>query len=67
MRADNCLRKSAYCGPIHPVADAACVGERTDEESVRYEPHQACFMALANLSGGRVFSTSSLVSQARRA
>ena len=33
----------------------------------RLSAHQACFMALANLSGGRVFRTSSLVSQARRA
>jgi hypothetical protein len=31
------------------------------------EPYQACFIALANLSGGSVFSTSSLVSHARLA
>jgi hypothetical protein len=29
--------------------------------------HQACFIALANMSGGSVLRTSSLVSQARRA
>ena len=47
-------RRQQNCSRKRALAQARC-------------SHQACRIALANLSGGKVFRTSALVSQARRA